>query len=180
VFEVGIGFDDSIIDAQEIVRNVLAEHSTVLHDPEPAVLVNSLGKSIVNLNVYFWLNGREHSWLKVRSSVIRLVKLAFQKHGISMPGDAQKVIFPQGVHFRLNKAKADEQDTAPSQGQLPLESKTEDPDAVTTKAEAGLYSEAIVIEDQARQMHPLNEGENLLQDATNIPPPKKQSIETKL
>ena len=61
------------------------------------MLADSLGKATVNLRVYFWLNGREHSWLKVRSSVIRLVKLAFQQHGISMPDEAREVVFPQGV-----------------------------------------------------------------------------------
>lgn len=43
---------------------------------------------IVFLRVYFWLDGRVHSWLKVRSSVIRLVKMAFQKNGISMPDES--------------------------------------------------------------------------------------------
>jgi hypothetical protein len=35
-------------------------------------------------------------------------------------------------------------------------------DAPSTKAEAGLYSEAGVIEEQARQVRPLQVGENLL------------------
>lgn len=40
---------------------MLANHPAVLQDPEPSVLVESLGASAVNLRVYFWLNGREHS-----------------------------------------------------------------------------------------------------------------------
>ncbi len=96
-FVVGIGYDDSINEAQEVARKVLGEHPAVLKDPEPSVLADSLGKATVNLRVYFWLNGREHSWLKVRSSVIRLVKLAFQENGISMPDEAREVVFPQGV-----------------------------------------------------------------------------------
>lgn len=35
--------------------------------------------------VYFWLNGRDYSWMKVRSSIIRLVKLALQQQGFRMP-----------------------------------------------------------------------------------------------
>jgi xylulose-5-phosphate/fructose-6-phosphate phosphoketolase len=96
-FVVGIGYDDAINEAQEIARKVLADHPAVLNDPEPSVLADSLGSATVNLRVYFWLNGREHSWLKVRSSVIRLVKLAFQNQGISMPDEAREVVFPQGV-----------------------------------------------------------------------------------
>lgn len=100
-FVVGIDYGALITDAQEIARQVLARHSAVLQDPEPSVLVDSLGPSAVNLRVYFWLNGREHSWLKARSSVIRLVKRAFQENGISIPDDAREVIFPQGVPVTL-------------------------------------------------------------------------------
>ena len=50
-FDIGIGYDDSISEAQEIARNVLADHPAILNDPEPSVLVESLGKSTVNLRV---------------------------------------------------------------------------------------------------------------------------------
>ncbi|MEJ7591516.1 MAG: mechanosensitive ion channel family protein [Planctomycetaceae bacterium] len=92
-FVVGIGYDCEISQAQEIARNVLSEHPAVLKDPEPLVLADSMGTATINLRVYFWLNGREHSWLKVRSSVIRLVKIAFQKNGISMPDERAKLFF---------------------------------------------------------------------------------------
>ena len=155
-FIIGIGYDDSINEAQEIARNVLAEHSAVLQDPEPWVLVDSLGQATVNLRVYFWLNGREYSWLKVRSSVIRLVKRAFQKHGISMPDEAREVIFPQGVSVRMLEESAED-------AQVPRPKTSEEEQAaVSTAAEAGLYSEAGVLEEQARQAQPLQEGENLL------------------
>ena len=104
-FVVGIGYEESINEAQEIARKVLADHPAVLNDPEPSVLADSLGKATINLRVYFWLNGREHSWLKVRSSVIRLVKLAFQKHGISMPDEAREVVFPQGIPVTMLDGK---------------------------------------------------------------------------
>ena len=84
-FIVGIGYDDSITFAQEVALKVLAEHPAVLHDPEPLVLVENLGSSTVNLRIYFWLDGGQHSWAKVKSSVIRLTKRAFQDAGISLP-----------------------------------------------------------------------------------------------
>ena len=160
---VGIGYDDAINEAQEIARKVLADHPAVLNDPEPSVLADSLGRSTVNLRIYFWLNGREHSWLKVRSSVIRLVKRAFQKHGISMPDEAREVVFPQGVPVTVLDGKpADAHGAVPTKRFL-AESPHEELDVVSTKAEAGLYSEAVVIKEQARQAQLLKEGENLLQ-----------------
>ncbi len=161
-FDVGIGYDDSINEAQEIARNVLANHPAVLNDPEPSVLVDSLGKATVNLRIYFWLNGREHSWLKVRSSVIRLVKRAFQQHGISMPDEAREVVFPQGIPVTVLDRKPDEQAGAMQGERRSAESSQDQNDTVSTKAEGGLYSEAGVIEAQARQAQPLKGQENLL------------------
>jgi small-conductance mechanosensitive channel len=176
-FVVGIGYDDSINDAQEIARKVLADHPAVLNDPEPSVLADSLGRSTVNLRVYFWLNGREHSWLKVRSSVIRLVKRAFQKHGISMPDEAREVVFPQGVPVTVLDGKpVDARGPMPGK-RLPVESRHEELDTVSTKAEAGLYSEAVVIEDQARQAQPLKGAENLLPVASGTAVSEKQTKE---
>jgi len=94
--------------------------------------------------------------------VIRLVKRAFQKQGISMPDEAREVVFPQGVPVTmLNGKPADVLGAIPGK-LLPPQSQSEELDAVSTKAEAGLYSEAVVIEEQARQAQPLKNGENLL------------------
>ena len=169
-FVVGIGYDDSINEAQEIARKVLGDHPAVLNDPEPWVLADSLGRATVNLRVYFWLNGREHSWLKVRSSVIRLVKLAFQQHGISMPDEAREVIFPQGIPVTmLDRKPGATHDVGPVK-RLPAQPPRDEPDAASTQAEGGLSSEAGMINAQARQVQPLNEGENLLKAPSGTPP----------
>ncbi|MDQ6801534.1 MAG: mechanosensitive ion channel [Acidobacteriota bacterium] len=161
-FVVGIGYEDSIADAQEIARKVLTEHPAILSDPEPSVLVDGLGKSTVNLRVYFWLNGREHSWLKVRSSVIRLVKVAFQKKGISMPDEARGVVFPQGIPVTLTDGKIELRHDPPIARQPAPQAPSNEAEDVSTKAEGGLSSEAGVIEEQASNVQPLKKEENLL------------------
>lgn len=165
-FIIGIGYDDSIDEAQEAARRVLMNHPAVLKDPEPWVLADDLGKATVNLKVYFWLNGHEHSWLKVRSSVIRLVKRAFQQQGITMPDEAREVIFPSGVPVTLLDAKQEKlqepealKSTTPKKPQ-PLKGL----DEVSTKAEAGFSSDADELGQQAGQAKSLDEGENLLRD----------------
>lgn len=173
-FVVGIGYDDSISEAQEVAREVLATHPAVLSHPEPSVLADSLGSSTVNLRVYFWLDGREHSWLKVRSSVIRLVKLAFQQRGISMPDEAREVVFPKGIPISMLDATPDRQQaSAPAKG-ASAQASCEELDSPATKAEGGLASEAGVIEEQARQVRPLNEGENLLTASSGTSPALKR------
>jgi len=120
-----------------------------LNDPEPRVLADSLEQATINLRVYFWLNCREHSWLKVRSSVIRPVKLAFQEHGISMPDGAREIVFPTASPSPCSRANRCR--NARSTKQLPADSPQGEPAAVSAKAEAGFSSEAVVIEEQARQ-----------------------------
>lgn len=160
-FLITIGYNDSTNDAQETASKVLREHAAVLKEPEPSVLVDSLGIDSVNLRVYFWINGRDHSWLKVRSSVIRLVKLAFKKQGFAMPDDPRKMIFPEGISVSMVPGKLDSptvvEQTAPVQTE-----RSDTPDAVSTQAEGGLDSEAEAIEQQARMVKPLKEKENLL------------------
>lgn len=164
-FVVGIGYDDAISEAQEIARKILVEHPAVLNSPEPSVLVDSLGQATVTLRVYFWLNGREHSWLKVKSSVIRLVKRAFQQNGISMPDEAREVVFPYGVPVTMLDGKQSETLNIGPVKRVPDQSPPEELNAASTSAEAGLYSEGGVIEEQARRVQPLNDGENLLKGA---------------
>jgi small-conductance mechanosensitive channel len=100
-FVVGIGYADSIAHAQEVALRLIAEHPAVLQQPEPWVLAEGLGSAVVQLRVYVWLDSTKHSWLKVRSSIIRLVKRGFQEQGVSMPDEAREVVFPDGVPVRL-------------------------------------------------------------------------------
>ena len=82
-FGVGIGYEDTLPDVQAVIRQVLQQHPIVLADPEPLVLVDSLGSSAVNLRVFAWINGNEHDPLKVKSALIRLTKRAFSGHDTS-------------------------------------------------------------------------------------------------
>jgi len=162
-FVVGIGYNDSINQAQEIAQQVLHEHEAILNDPAPSVLVDSLGASTVNLRVFFWFNGRKYSWLKVRSSVIRLIKRAFQKNSISMPDGAREVVFTNGIAVNMIDASTLAKDSRSTESLYSSGSEPEELDSISTKAEAGLYSEATDIEKQAKNVKPLNNAENLLQ-----------------
>jgi len=160
-FVVGIGYDDRIDEAQEVARRALAGHPAVLKDPEPWVLAEELGKSTVNLRIYFWLDGQEHSWLKVRSSVIRLIKRAFQDHGISMPDEAREIIFPGGVPVTMLSESPTAAPLDP-RNPVPVDRLDRTPEAVVTQAEGGLSSEAGTLREQARQAHRPDDTENLL------------------
>ena len=162
-FTIGVGYGDSLVEAQEVARDVLRNHPAVLDDPEPWVLVESLGAATVNLKVYFWLDGTKHSWLKVRSSVIRLVKKAYQDRGISMPDEAREVIIPKEIAVRVRRLEEDH--AAPAQdikAVRPATSRAEESSSPDTEAEGGLGSEAPAVAQQAARSRVPEEGQNLL------------------
>ncbi len=152
-FLVGIGYDDSIPEAQRIALEVLQQHPAVLAEPEPLVLVDELGAATVNLRVLFWLDIGRFSPLKVRSAVVRLTKSAFDANGISMPDAAREVIFPKGVPIR----RIDEPAAAASRTPAPTRD-TKD----AQQAEGELASEAPALGRQADVARLPEGGKNLL------------------
>ncbi len=105
-FSVGIGFDDSISKAQDLIMQVLTVHEAVVNDPPPMVLVESLGSATVNLKCYYWFDLTKNSGLKVGSSIIRQVKQSLTQAKITMPDEARELVFPQGVPVTLVDANA--------------------------------------------------------------------------
>ncbi len=154
-FTVGIGYEDPIAEAQAVAMAVLHDHQAVLDDPEPMVLAETLGPSTVNLRVYFWVNGSSHSGLKVRSSVIRLVKRAFEEAGITMPDEAREVVFPKGVPVQTVEA--------PAPARTPPRPAPADSESAAHSAEGHLTSEIDDIGKQARAARLPEGGANLLE-----------------
>lgn len=100
-FDVGIGYEDSVSAAQDLLRDLLARHPAVLPEPAPLILVDHLGSSAVILRISFWIDTVAHDQLKVKSSVIRQTKQALEDGGFSMPDEAREVIFPNGIPLRM-------------------------------------------------------------------------------
>lgn len=160
-FGVGIGYGDSISRAQSVALEVLRGHEAVLGEPEPLVLVEALGAATVNLRVYFWVDITVHSGPKVKSSVIRLIKRAFDSAGISMPDEAREVVFPEGVPVLQRPGAGSGAIPGPAAPPRPVPPPDE-PEAHS--AEGGLASQAPEIERQARHARSPEGGQNLLDD----------------
>lgn len=153
-FIIGITYEDAVSKAQEIALKLLEKHPAVLKDPEPWVLVENLNAGIVNMRVYFWMDGSKYHWRKVRSSVIRLVKGALQDAGIeiSWPGKGMEISFPQDIPVRLlqRKAKAKKEEAARESSKF------------ATHAEGELSTETDEIKEQSRHSRPIEKEKNLL------------------
>jgi small conductance mechanosensitive channel len=159
-FLIGIGYEDSITYAQKIALGVLQEHSAVIDDPEPMILVEQLGASTVNIRVYFWVDIKKFSALKVRSAVIRQIKVAFEEVGISMPDEAREVVFPKGVPVQmLSDAQATSLKASEAEQITDLANNAD----AAESTEGDFASETVEIQKQARESRTPEGGENLLE-----------------
>ena len=79
----GIGYDDDLLKAKQILKDIIAADDRILQDPAPAVAINDLGDSCVNFKVRPWVKAADY-W-DVLSDVTESVKLTFDKEGISIP-----------------------------------------------------------------------------------------------
>lgn len=87
----GIGYDDSIKQAKEILERIISGDERILKDPAPVIAVLELGDSSVNFAVRPWVNTSDY-WA-VYFDITEKVKLAFDENNISIP-------FPQrDVHI---------------------------------------------------------------------------------
>lgn len=85
----GIGYDDDIKKAKDILVKLLEEDERILKDPEPVVAVSELAESSVNFVVRPWVNSADY-W-GVKFDYTEAVKLTFDKEGISIPYPQQDV-----------------------------------------------------------------------------------------
>jgi small conductance mechanosensitive channel len=82
-FVFGIGYDDDIDKAKEVIRSVAQSHAKVMKDPEPFIAVKELADSSVNFVVRLWVNAADY-W-DVHFYMNEMVKKEFDKQNISIP-----------------------------------------------------------------------------------------------
>lgn len=116
-FSIGIGYDDTIADVQDLILDVLKRHESVADDPQPMALIDALGDSAVILKAYYWFDVGQVSHIKLKSSLLRQVKRVLMDAGVSMPDAAREVIFPQGVP--LSRFEPRPADVSPSDHEAP-------------------------------------------------------------
>ncbi|PIE25243.1 MAG: mechanosensitive ion channel protein MscS [Neptuniibacter caesariensis] len=79
----GIGYDDDLRKAKEILNEIIAADERILKDPAPVVAVSELADSSVNFVVRPWVNSADY-W-PVMWDITETVKLRFDEEGISIP-----------------------------------------------------------------------------------------------
>lgn len=86
---IGIGYNDDIKKAKEVIQGVLAEEKRILPEPAPLIAVSELADSSVNFVVRPWVKTGDY-W-GVYFALHENIKLALDANGISIPFPQQDV-----------------------------------------------------------------------------------------
>jgi len=85
-FVFGIGYDDDIAQATDIIVEKAETHEAILDDPAPSVRLVELGDSDVGLQARWWIEDPDRGdFVRVRSEYVTDVKEAFDQAGIDIP-----------------------------------------------------------------------------------------------
>ncbi|WP_267163683.1 mechanosensitive ion channel family protein [Halovenus salina] len=85
-FDFGIGYDDDIDTATEIIVEEAENHDDILDEPAPSVRLVELGDSDVALQARVWIaNPSRSDFVATRGEYVQAVKERFDEEGINIP-----------------------------------------------------------------------------------------------
>jgi small conductance mechanosensitive channel len=79
----GIGYDDDLLKAKQILYDIIASDERITDDPPPIIAVQELGDNSVKFAVRPYT--KLDDMVPVRFDIIEKVKLRFDEEGISIP-----------------------------------------------------------------------------------------------
>lgn len=84
--EFGIGYEEDIQAASDLIVAVASRHDDILSDPAPSVTLSGLEDSAVVLTAYIWIeNPTRSDFIRTRSEYTTAVKRAFDQHDVEFP-----------------------------------------------------------------------------------------------
>jgi len=85
-FTFGIGYDDDIDKAIDIIIEEAERHDDIMEDPGPSVRLVELGDSSVGLQSRIWISDPSRAdFVKIRGEYVQAVKQRFDEEDINIP-----------------------------------------------------------------------------------------------
>jgi small conductance mechanosensitive channel len=107
-YDIGIGYEDDIETARELIMSVIRDTAGVIENPAPEVLVVDLDDSSVNLRARWWTTTEQIEVIRIRDRVITGVKYRLDNNGINIPFPIRTVYFNDETgYFNKRNGEAD-------------------------------------------------------------------------
>ena len=106
LLKVGVSYGSDSREVEKLLQEIVSEHGQVLKNPAPMVIFKNFGDSALEFEIYYWIELRKSSGMKVSSDLRHHIAAVFNREGINIP-------FPQrDIHIIESKAN----DVDPSMG----------------------------------------------------------------
>ncbi len=89
---VGVDYGSDLNLAREAAMGAIHEIPGMLDDPAPMVVFDTFGESSINMTVYYWVDTTQVGLFAARDEGVKLIKHAFDKHGIRIPYPVRTMI----------------------------------------------------------------------------------------
>lgn len=120
-FDVGVGVEEDLLEAQRLGVEELQDQPKVLDEPPPEAIITKLGDSSVVIRFYGWVDQTEAGFFKVKAEAIRRVKITLENAGMDLPEPIYRVVLrkpgegpprPQVVKHHVELEAADPEELA--------------------------------------------------------------------
>ena len=95
VLKVSVSYDADSREVEKILLDVVNGHSSVLKNPAPFVIFKNFGDDGLEFEIYYWIELRKSSGIKVSSDMRHHIAAVFKREGIDIP-------YPQRVIHVVN------------------------------------------------------------------------------
>ncbi|MBQ3645214.1 MAG: mechanosensitive ion channel, partial [Synergistaceae bacterium] len=85
VLKVGVSYDCDSREVEKLLLGIVSEHSQVLKNPAPFVIFKNFGDSALEFEIYYWIELRKSSGMKVSSDLRHHISAVFKREGINIP-----------------------------------------------------------------------------------------------
>ncbi|MEM1928221.1 MAG: mechanosensitive ion channel family protein [Acidilobaceae archaeon] len=92
--QIGVSYETDVDKALDVIRRALWDNELVFVEPEPMLIVENVGDSVVNIRVLYWAPARE--FFAVRSTILRDLKKSLEAEGIEIPYPRRVVVVREG------------------------------------------------------------------------------------
>ncbi len=85
ILKVSVSYDADSRKVEEILMEIVSSHSSVLKNPAPFVIFKNFGADGLDFEIYYWIELRKSSGLKVSSDMRHHIAAVFNREGINIP-----------------------------------------------------------------------------------------------
>ena len=109
VLTVGVSYDSDSREVEKLLMDIVKDHSKVLKDPAPFVIFKNFGDNALEFEVYYWIDLRTSSGMKVSSDMRHHIAAVFNREGINIPFPQRDIhIIPAGSEAQPESKKETE------------------------------------------------------------------------